>query len=413
VICDPCRGYGSRVADSELRRSLGPASITLYGLGTILGAGIYVVTGEVAAQAGAAAPLSFLAAGGIALLCGLTFGDLCARLPESAGEAAYVQSAFGIPALSTAVGLAVAVTGVVSAAAIANGVTGYLALFVDLPDAAAVAGLIVVLGVVAAVGVEVSAAVAGLLTLIEVGGLLLVIGAAGGAWADLPERLPELVPGGSELPGVALGAFVAFYAFVGFEDMVNQAEEVRRPERTLPWALLGALLVSTALYLAVSLTCVLTLDPAELAGSDRPLALVFERATGRSPTVISAISLVAVSNGALVQIVMGSRVLYGLARKGWLPAALGRVHPRTRTPLAATAVIVGVVLALALTLDLSTLAQITSAVILAVFAAVNLALFRIARRDGPSPGPWTSPPWLPLLTAALILVFLGLRLAGR
>jgi len=395
---------------AELKRTLGLPAITLYGLGTILGAGIYVVVGEVAGHAGMGAPLSFLLAAFVAGLTGLSFGELVARHPESAGEAAYVQAAFGMPALSAVVGLLITLTGVVSAAAIANGFTGYLRVFVEVPDGVGIVGLLLLLGALAAWGIEESVAVAAVLTLLEVAGLLLVLFVASGSLGTLPARLPELVPTAETLPGVGFGAFLAFYAFVGFEDMVNEAEEVRDPGRTLPLAILGALVAATALYAVVALVCVLALTPAELAASDRPLALVYERSTGRSPLLISGISLFAVANGALVQIVMGSRVLYGLAKRGWLPGALAQVNGRTQTPLLATAVVTAAVLVLALLFDLSALAQVTSAVILGVFALVNLALWRIKRDGSRSPGPWTLPRWLPLATAALIVSFLAFRL---
>lgn len=393
---------------SELRRSIGPAALTLYGLGTVLGAGIYVLVGEVAGEAGVWAPLSFAGAAAVAALTGLSFGELASRIPESAGEAAYVQRAFDAPRLASIVGLVVALTGVVSAAAIAVGFAGYLQVFFPaMPQGMAVAGLVVLLGAIAVAGVEASVWAAGLMTLLEVSGLLLVLWSARSAVTV--EAWSRALESPLESTGVFVGAFLAFYAFIGFEDMVNSAEEVIEPERTLPGAILGALAIATVLYIAVALVCVLALPVSELAGAEAPLALVYETATGRDPWVITGISLIAVANGALVQIVMGGRVLYGLARKGWIPGFLATIHPRTRTPIAATVAIVVVVLVLALLFELRTLAQVTSFAILGVFALVNAALVQLKRRGEPGPSV-NLPIAVPVLGVFASLGLIGLRL---
>ena len=245
--------------------------------------------------------------------------------------------------------------------------------------------------------------------MIEVGGLLLILFVAGGSLADLPARLPELIPplDGVAWHGILFGSFLAFYAFIGFEDMVNVAEEVKRPEHNLPRAILIAIGVSTLFYLLVALVAVLALPSAELAQTRVPLALIYERATGSAPTLISLISLLAVVNGALVQIIMGSRVFYGMSREGWLHHALGRVNLRTRTPLLATALVAALVLVLALWLPLVTLAKATSFIILIVFAIINLALARIKFRSPRPEGVRVYPLWVPvagfITTTALVL----------
>ena len=400
------------MATPKLKRTLSFPLLTLYGLGTILGAGIYVLVGKVAGHAGTAAPVAFLVAAVVAGLTGMSFAELGARYPESAGEAAYVQAGFGRARLSALVSLAVALTGVVSAATIAVGFTGYLSVFMDVPAWAAVTALVMGMGAVAAWGVGASSlAVAGM-TLLEVGGLLLVLGVAGGdAVAALPERAAELVPTADlhVWAGVMTGAFVAFYAFIGFEDMVNMAEEVRDPARDMPRAILLSLAVATVLYLAVAATCVLVLPGEALVRSRAPLADVYASAGG-ARSLVAAISLVAVTNGALVQIVMAARVLYGASRRGWLPGWLATVHPRTRTPVRGTVLVSAVVLLLALAFPLTTLAQATSLVILLVFAVVNLALMRLKSRGEPAPeGVRTWPVAVPLLGVA----FIGLLLAVR
>jgi len=403
---------------TELKRSLSLVQITLYGLGTILGAGIYVLVGKVTGLAGLYAPVSFLIAAGLAALTGLSYAELSARYPKSAGEAVYVQEGLRLRALSVLVGGLIILTGVVSAATIANGFVGYLHVFVAIPDWLAITLLVLLLGALAAWGISEAVLAASLITLVEVGGLLLVLFVAGGSLGDLPARLPELIPpadGGIWL-GIMLGAFLAFYAFIGFEDMVNVAEEVKDPSRILPLAIIIAIIVSTVLYLLVSLVAVLALPPAELAQSRAPLALIYERATGSAPILISLISIFAVVNGALIQIIMSARVLYGMSREGWLHRSFGVVNAVTRTPLLSTAVATAIVLALALWLPLVTLAKITSFIIMTVFALINLSLVRIKRRQPRPEGIRIYPVWIPIagfLTATGFVLFQLYQLFGK
>ena len=395
---------------TELKRSLSLTQITLYGLGTILGAGIYVLIGKVAGLAGLYAPVSFVVAAALAALTGLSYAELSARYPKSAGEAVYVQEGLRLRALSVVVGLLIILTGVVSAATIANGFVGYLHIFVAIPDWLAITLLVLLLGALAAWGIAESVMAASLITLLEVGGLLLVLFVAGDSLGDLPARLPELIPpaDGGIWQGIMLGAFLAFYAFIGFEDMVNVAEEVKDPSRNLPLAIIIAIVVSTILYLLVSLVAVLSLPPAELAQSRAPLALIYERATGSAPVLISLISIFAVVNGALIQIIMAARVFYGMSREGWLHDSFGKVHAVTQTPLLSTAVATLMVLALALWLPLVTLAKATSFIIMAVFALINLSLVLIKRRHPKTAGIRVYPVWIPIagfLTATAFVLF--------
>ncbi|MDD9971300.1 MAG: amino acid permease [Myxococcales bacterium] len=373
--------------ETPLRRSLSLPVMTFYGLGTILGAGIYALVGKVAGRAGLHAPLAFAAAALVAGLTAFSYAELAARLPRSAGEAAYVHEAFRRRWVSRAVGLGIVATGLVSAAAIANAFVGYLDLFVDVSAKGAIVGLIVVLGAIAAVGVEVSSGVAVLITCLELSGLLLVLAVAGHHLADLPARASEIaLPSGHAWPGVFSGAFLAFYAFVGFEDMANMAEEVRDPERTMPRSIILAMLLSTLLYLLVATVAVLAVPIDRLSASDAPLATLVTESSGLGPNVIGLISLFAIINGALVQLVMAARVLYGMARSDDAPAFLGRVHARTRTPLPATAVVTAAILVLALFFPLVPLAEMTSLLILGIYALVNLACLRLQpRTDLPRP----------------------------
>jgi len=398
-----------------LKRTLSFPTLVLYGLGTTIGAGVYALLGEVAGIAGMRAPLGFLAAAVLAGVSALSFCELAARLPHAGGEAVYVGAAFGSRALSRGVGLAIAVAACLSVATVSRGFVGYAGTLLPMPDLLAVALLLVALGAVAGWGIEASARLAALLTLVEAGGLLLLVGACHRAFASLPERWPEILPaGGADAwTGVGAATLLCFYAFLGFEDMVNVAEEVRDVRRVMPLAIVTTLAVTLLLYLLVATAAVLSLPPAELAASEAPLATLFTRATGLPPTAILAIGVIAMLNGALIQLIKSSRILYGLARRGDLPDWLARVHPVRQTPLLATGVSVAAALVLAIALPIDSLARLTSGVTLAVFALVNLALLRIRRRDPRPPGVPAMPGWVPAAGAVVSTGFLIFEVARQ
>lgn len=387
----------------SLKRSLSLPLITFFGLGDIIGAGIYVLIGKVAGYAGMYAPVSFFMAAVIALFTGFSYAELSSRYPRSSGEAFFTQEAMNRRLFSSAVGWAVVLTGVVSAATIANGFVGYLHLFVSIPDWLAIMMLVLVLGSLAAWGIIESVIAAALITLVELGGLLLVLWVAGGSLAELPERLPELVPpvSGTVWIGIATGSVLAFFAFIGFEDMVNVAEEVKNPSRNMPIAILLAIGISTVLYLLISLVAVLSLPLEELAGSRAPLAAIVQKSGGYQPTLIGLISIFAIVNGALIQIIMASRVIYGMVEQGGAPAIFAVINPKTRTPLRSTALVTVIVLTLALWLPLETLARTTSFVILIIFTIVNLSLFIIKRRIPRQAGAACYPVWVPVVGVVL------------
>ncbi len=329
----------------------------------------------------------------------------------------YVQEGFGRREVSTLVGLLIVFSGLVSSATLANGFVGYLGVFIELPEILVICLVVLTLGVLSLWGILESVSVAAVATIIEIAGLILIIAVSGSSFAALPERLPELIPPlqSNAWWGIAMGAFLAFYAFIGFEDMVNVSEEVKDPQRTMPRAIILSLVVSTALYFLVVTAAVLTLPVSSLSDSDAPLALLFETATGKRPTVIALISLFAVINGALIQMIMASRMLYGMGNAGWLPKTLGSVSERTRTPVVATVTVVIGVLLFALWLPLVTLAKLTSFAILLVFILVNLSLIRIKRMQPAPAGIRVYPIWVPyggMLLAVLLLVFQTLSTFG-
>lgn len=403
----------------SLRRVLGLPLITLYGIGTILGAGIYVLIGKVVAASGIYAPVSFLVASLIVAFSAFSYAELSSRYPRSAGEAVYVMKAFGKDWLFTLVGLAVVLTGVISSATIATGFVGYMELFLEVPEWLIILVLVLSLGAIAAVGVGESVVLAGIITLIEVAGIVLVISVAADGIDFQEVKLDEFMPDLSAPVwlGITTGAFLAFYAFIGFEDMVNMAEEVRDPSRVMPTSIIIALLVTAFLYFAVAFTAVNALPLDVLAGSDAPFAEIIQRHSDIPVSLMGMISLVAIINGALIQIIMGARVLYGMARQGRAPAMFALIHPWTRTPLQATAAVTLVVLILALWLPIVTLASMTSMVVLLIFTLINLSLVRIKYLENRGQTKVKSsinvPMVVPLIGALLCVGFVLLQLPWK
>lgn len=361
----------------SLNRTLGPVTVTFYGVGTMIGAGIYVLLGSVAGFAGNAFPYSFLVAGAIALFTALSYAELSAKLPQCAGATVYIDTAWHQRWLSILVGWMLVFTGIVSASAIANGFVGYLNEFLSLSTLIAIPGLVFLLGLIAALNMKASALLVLGVTLVEMAGLLLVIVAA---WLTTPANVTPIpatdFSNSSLWVGVTLGSFVAFYAFIGFEDMVNIIEEVKNPTRNVPLAVVGAVLITLLLYVLLAFSALRVVSAPELAASAAPLSEILA-ASGGNRRLIALISLVAVTNGALVQIIMASRVIYGMAGRGMAPKWLGKINRFTRTPLAATVLVALLILIFALALPITQLAQLTSFVMLMVFLLVNLSLVRI------------------------------------
>jgi len=381
---------------AALQRRLSLPLLVLYGVGITIGAGIYVLIGAVAGHAGKYAPWSFALAAAIMAFTVGSYAELATRFPVSAGEAAYVRAAFGSRLASTLTGLIRILVGVVSSAAVVLGAAGYIGQFTDLPQSAIVALVLAVLGAVAAWGILESVLLASLFTLIEVSGLVIVIVAGFSAGVPVAAALvpPPLELG--VLAGVAYASLLAFFAFIGFEDLANVVEEAKVPQRDIPRAMVLTLVISTVLYVAVAAIAVSAVPVAALAASPAPLSLVFRALAGISPATISAIAIIATLNTILAQMTMAARVVYGMAKQGDLPGIAGHVHPKTATPLIATALIVAATLALALLVPFERLAEGTSLATLVVFALVNLALLRLRHRKVHSDGPHIRMPlWVP------------------
>lgn len=377
----------SAVVDSQLKRVIGLPLITLYGIGTIVGAGIYVLVGKVVASSGFHAPISFLIAALVAAFTALSYAELAGRFPRSAGVAHYVNQAFARVWLARLMGLAVVATGVVSAATMTRGFVGYFQYFLMLPTEFLIVAFVALMTGLAIWGVAESLRVAALITLVEVMGILLMLVATQSHWTRVPEDWQTFLPAFSaeHWTHIGLGAFLAFFAFIGFEDMVNMAEEVKDARRTLPRAIVIAISVTACLYMLVVWAAVNALPLAQLSSSTAPFADLVAESRWLPVWAITLISLLAISNGALIQVIMASRVFYGMSDQGLLPGWLRQVNRVTRTPVNATLVAGAAVLLFASLLPLEALARVTSFIILCVFCLVNLALLKIKRAEKQQP----------------------------
>lgn len=398
----------------QLKRRIGLGLLTAYGIGVMVGAGIYVLVGAVAAEAGVLAPLAFLLAGLIAAPTALSYAEFSSRLPEAAGEAAYVGQGFNSKFFAIFVGLAVVVAGTVSAGAVLRGGAGYFAAATGIDAELAIIGMGVALVLVAIIGVLESFALVAVFTLIEVLGLALVVwaGFSTSASPDWNAALPlaEMITTPGLATGIAFGAVLAFFAFIGFEDIVNMAEEVRNPTRILPQAIVISLAVTSVIYALVCWAAVRTVPLDALASSESPLALVWQQSQGGNARFLSAIAVFAALNGVLAQIVMASRVLYGLGGRTTGLATFRHAHPRFGTPVRATVLIGLAVLVAAYWLPVAQLASVTSATLLSVFVLVNLALILQKRRQPEAP--FQVPFAVPVVGLILSLLALATAVGG-
>ena len=368
-----------------LKRTLTLTLLTLYGLGNILGAGIYVLIGKVSGIAGLLTPLSFLLASLLVITTAFTYSELSSRYPVSAGEAVYLFKAFGNKQLSLIVGIMIIMTGVLSAATISVGFIGYLHIFFDLPSFIAITLLLIFLGALAIWGIKESVQAAALLTLIEITGLLIIIwlGREHISNTDIQTYINAFTFDKSSLwISIFSGAFLAFYAFIGFEDMVNVAEEVIEPEKNMPRAIILSLVIASIIYILVSIVSVNAVSPQILSEHKAPLALIYEQLSGFSPSLIAAIGMLAIINGALIQIIMASRVIYGMSNQGWLPSILSNINSTTKTPIYATLITTIIIYIFALWLPIMTLAELTSLFILIIFSLMHLSLLFIKKTQG-------------------------------
>ena len=388
---------------TQLKRQITLIPLILYGLGNIIGAGIYALIGEISAISGYFIPLAFLLACIVVLFTALSYGELSSRYPLSAGVAVYTNKAFNNKYFSVAAGLLVAFNGMFFAATIIQGFNGYITVFFDMPVFISSFLVIIFLASVAIWGIDESVKAAAFLTIIESIGLFLIIyvGFDHLPYSDID--LSKMIPSFefSTYYIIVLGAFLAFFAFTGFEDIVNIAEEVKEPNRTLPKAIVVSLLGATILYMLIAFLSITVIEPSILAQSRAPLADVYKEATGGDPAILGTIGMLAMINGALIQIIMVSRIFYGMSIQGWFPKAFQQVNKRTKTPIFATIVVAVTVYFFTLWLPLLTLAELTSFVIFIIFTIVNISLIKIKINESNIKNTFTIPLWVPIIGVIL------------
>ena len=370
--------------NTSLARRLGFFALVVYGIGDILGAGIYALVGKVIGLAGMGAWVTFILAAIVAIITGFSYAELTARFPVSAGAAAYVRRAFPGKFVATITGIIVLGTGVASAATVVVAFSNYLQPLLPIPPWIAQLFLIAGVSFLSFWGIQESSRVNFFLTFIEIAGLLAVI--IVGAWLISGNSMGEFVSKagtGLQFPAILSGVTIAFYAYIGFEDLANLAEECKNPTRDLPRAILIAIAVSTVIYILVTLILLATVPAAEMAASNTPL----------------------LTNTGLINLIMASRLMYGMAHEGLLPKVIGHVHKGRRTPWVGVSIAGLAVVLLVFTGGLKVLAQTTSLLIIIVFFLVHISLIKVKGSKHPHDG-IKFPIFFPILGAVLCMIIM-------
>ena len=405
---------------APLAREVSTLLLFVFILGDVLGAGVYVLVGEVAGASGGAVWVPLVLALLMAMLTAGSYAELATRFRRAGGASHYATLAFGSFA-GFLVGFCMLAAGIVSVAALSLGFAGdYLGALVELPVPLVAVAFLVLLAALNARGIKESLRANVAATAIEVGGLLLVVVLGlvviTRGDADLSRLTGLGTPEAGPAAAVLAGSVLAFYSFVGFETSVNLAEEVKDARRSYPRALFGALAVAGVVYLAVGLVASAVVPTKDLAASSGPLLEVVEASGGVPTWLFSAIALVAVANGALLTGIMSSRLTYGMSRDGLLPSVFSRVLPVRRTPWVAIVTTTALSLLLALTGTVETLAATLVLMLLVVFIAVNAAVLVLRRRESHADHfrVWTVVPVLGIASCVLLMTQVdgGVRLRG-
>lgn len=391
-----------------LARRLGFLALVIYGIGDILGAGIYALVGKVIGIAGPGAWLTFVLSAVVAVITGFSYAELTARFPVAAGAAAFVKRAFPGHLMATIIGVFVLSTGLSSAATVSTAFSGYLNQIFEVPPFAAQVGLITVMSLLSFWGIQESSNINIVFTIAEFSGLVAVIitgifltdiSAVKNFWQETTTTMAPLP--------ILSGVTVAFFAYIGFEDLCNLAEEAKNPIKDLPRAILIAIAVSTLIYLLVILVLQINIPSEAIATSTTPLLLVFEK--GKVMWFLNSfafIAMMAIANTGLINLIMASRLMYGMANENLLPPTLSRVHPKTHTPWVAILSTYLLVLLLISTGSIKILAQTTSLLVILVFTLVHLSLIRIKWQKSKTSG-LRVPFFVPVVGFVFCLSLIG------
>lgn len=403
-------GTQASATHSGLKRAVGAPLLFAFIVGDTLGAGIYTLVGTMAADIGGVIWLPLLIALVVALLTAGTYCELITKYPHAGGAARYAERAFKVPYISFLVGFLMMASGITTAAALANAFAGdYLAALIDVPAAPAAAVFIILLTLINLRGVKESLGANLVASVIEVTGLVIVIVVAAIVFTSgngEPSRLLEFAPEVPALQGAFAASVIAFFSFLGFEAAANMAEEVKNPSKAYPRALFGAIGTAAVVYILIAVGAVIVLPPADLATSSGPLLDVVNASNLGIPSwIFSLIALVAIANGALLFMIMASRVGYGLAEAGLLPQAFARVLPKRRTPYVSIIVVAALTIGLSFIGDVGTLAETTVLLLLLVFISANISVL-VLKTDTVEHAHFKVPRIVPILATIASIALL-------
>jgi amino acid transporter len=386
----------------------------------MVGSGIYATVGKAAGMLGNAVWLAFLVSMAAALVTGLSYACIASRYPRAAGAAFVTHHAFGLAFLSYLVGLTVTASGLTSMATQTNAFADNLQAMVGGPWLLLALLFLGAMTLVNLWGIRESMWTNLVCTAVEVGGLIFIIAVGARFWGSIDylatpratfDQQGQLIDRGLSVSMLLGGAVLTFFSFVGFEDMLNVAEEVHQPRRTMPWGIVIALAIVTLLYIGVSVTAVSVVDYRQFAQPGAPLSKIANRAAPWLPArTFDFITLFAVANSMLINYIMGSRLLYGMARQGLLPSLLGRIHAHRRTPHVAILVLFALIVILALSGNVQDLASATALLLLFSFAVVNAALVVLKLRPGEPRGNFEVPIFVPAIGVIINLTLILARL---
>jgi len=385
----------------------------MYGVGLILGAGIYVLIGEAAGFAGNSMWISFLLGSIVAIFAGLSYAELSSLFPKAAAEYTFVKNAFKNNFFAFIIGWLTAITSIIVAATVSLGFGGYLTQFIELPITIGAIFLIGILSIVNFIGIKESAWANTIFALITAGGLVFIIFLG---FTIEPVESVDYFEAPNGMTGIILAFVLIFFAFIGFEDMANVAEEVRKPHKTIPKAIILSIVITGIIYILVSLSVIRILNWEELSVSSAPLADVAHSVLGTNGSItLSLIALFATASTVLITLVAGARILYGMAKSNALPRFLGRIHPKTKTPWIAVVGILITSVGFAFVGDIVIIANITVFAVVITFAVINLAVIVLRYTESELERPFRVPinvgkfPILPLFgfatTAYMALQF--------
>lgn len=384
---------------ASLKREIGLPEATAYGVGIILGAGIYALIGEAAGIAGNAVWISFAIGAVISSFTGLSYAELSSIFPKAAAEYVYVGRACGSRLLAFLAGWLIIFTEIVSAATVSLGFAGYFHGLFAFPLIPVAMSLIVLLSIINFYGIKESARTNLLFTGIEILGLLLIVALGVQNFGKV-----NYLEAPNGIVGILAASALIFFAYIGFEDVANIAEETKDPERNVPRALILSIVITTALYILVAFSVVSLANWSDLGASSAPLAHAASKALGEgSQWVMSLIALFATTNTVLILLVVGARMLYGMANEGSLPRTLARVHVKRRTPWIAVICMMIFSILFVLLGDIELIASITSSGAFITFALVNTSLIHLRYKEPELRRPFKVPinigklPILPLL----------------